>query len=95
MPTIEDKINYIKICDSIIEMQEKKISLLEDKLEDRISRYHFNQKSDILKNFESEISKEKRKKNKYDDIKSRILYDITTNDSGFIEYVNKLPINKI
>lgn len=89
MPSIEEKLNYIKICDSIINIQTEKMC----ELEERKSMYQSQsmQSRSRREEIESQIYAEKRKKDKYEKIKNYILEDLIKN-SSFKTYVNGLGI---
>lgn len=87
MPTIEEKLNYIKICDNIINVQTEKMC----KLEDKMSIYQSRQSQPKREEIENQLYTEKRKKEKYEKIKNYILEDLIKN-SSFKDYVNNLGI---
>lgn len=87
-PTIEEKLNYIKICDLTIEYIISKISELSEKNEnldnqkDKLDKKDFNKEKRELK---ANIVKNENLKKYYSDLKTKIIMELT-NDEKFKEY---------
>lgn len=86
--TIEEKLNYIKICDLVIEYTKEEYSKYEEKLNNIDESLEAKEKNKQKKGIKSDIKKCKNVEKNYSDTRKKIIIQLTK-DEEFREYKEK------
>lgn len=86
--TIEEKLNYIKICDLVVEYIKEEQNKFLEKLNNIDEDLDTKEKNKQKREIKAEIKRTEDLEKHYSDTRKKIIIELTK-DEGFIEYKNK------